>query len=252
YAARREYYARIARARELTYCEDQVIAAIRARLAGRGYTPVPRQMGEIHTFAFIPHFSWHTALIPDLRPLGPVTEFDYVAHGYDVEDFRKGSVQAMQRRREMNDMVLPALRQAHARHSVDWVFVYATGLEVRVEMLRAIVDQLGIPVVNMCLDDKQAWTGPLLDGQRVGQVDIAAAFDLSWTSARVACEWYLGEGARPIYMPEAFDAATSYPLPVAQDIPVSFIGGAYGFRPSVVRYLLRQGVPIQTFGPGWP
>lgn len=251
YAGRREHYARVAWEHGLSYHEDQVIASIRARLAKRGYQPSLRRMGEVHTFAFIPHIGWHTALIPDLRELGPVTEFDYIAHGYRPEEFQRCDGQAAQRRQAMNDMVLPALRQAHARRPVDWVFVYASGLEVRAEMLRAVVDELGIPVVNMCLDDKQSWAGPMLDGQRLGQVDIAAAFDLSWTSARVACEWYLAEGARPIYMPEGFDRTAYRPLPVAQDIPVSFIGGAYGFRPSVVRYLKKHGIPIQTFGPGW-
>jgi len=66
---------------------------------------------------------------------------------------------------------------------------------------------------------------------RAGQIDIGPAFDISWTSARVACEWYMVEGARPIYMPEGCDIATYRPMEVPRDIPVSFIGGAYGFRP---------------------
>lgn len=251
YASRREYYVNIARERGQVYSEDRMVITIRARLAQRGYSPVLRRMGEIHTFAFIPRIGWHPALIPDLRQLGPVTEFDYAAHGFRPEEFQRCDTRAAQRRREMNDMVLPALRQAHLRRPVDWVFVYASGLEVRTEMLQAIVEGLGIPVVNMCLDDKQSWTGPTLDGQRFGQVDIARFFDFSWTSARVACEWYLVEGARPIYMPEGFDSTTYRPLPLAQDIPVSFVAGAYGYRPSAVRYLGRHGISVQTFGRGW-
>jgi spore maturation protein CgeB len=103
----------------------------------------------------------------------------------------------------------------------------------------------------MCLDDKQSWTGAWMGDQRAGQTDIAATFDLSWTSARVACEWYLVEGARPLYMPEGFDHCTFHPMEVPQDIPVSFIGGAYGFRPDVIEFLRRRGIPVQTFGPGW-
>src|SRR5262249_31082899 len=98
YVARREYYAHIARDRELVDCEHEVITSIRARLAERGYTPVPRQMGEIHTFAFIPHLSWHTALLPDLRTLGPVTEFDYMAYGFRLEEFHRRGMQVAQRR----------------------------------------------------------------------------------------------------------------------------------------------------------
>jgi hypothetical protein len=252
YVARREHYAHLAHERKLVYRESDIISALRGRLKGRGYIPTPRRMGEVHTFTFIPHIGWHTALIPDLRELGPVSEFDYVAYGYQPEEFRRRDNRAAQRRREMNDMVLPALRAAHARQPVDWVFIYASGLEVRGEMVRSIVEELGVPVVNMCLDDKQSWDGPILDGQHLGQIDIAPFFDLSWTSARVVCEWYLVEDGRPTYMPEGFDMNTYRPMAVGQDIPVSFIGGAYGYRPSVVRYLRRHGVPLQTFGEGWP
>jgi hypothetical protein len=252
YSARREHYARLAQEKKVVYREADVISAIRSRLKDRGYIPTPRRMGEVHTFTFIPHFGWHTALIPDLRELGPVSEFDYTAHGYRLEEFRRRDNRAAQRRLEMNDMVLPALRAAHARRPVDWVFVYANGSEIFAQTLRQITEELSVPIVNMCLDDKQSWDGPILDGQHLGQIGIAPFFDLSWTSARVACEWYLVEGGRPIYMPEGFDMSTYRPLPVAQDIPISFIGGAYGYRPSVVRYLRRHGVPLQTFGEGWP
>jgi hypothetical protein len=152
----------------------------------------------------------------------------------------------------MNELVLPALRQAHETRPVDWVFVYASGLEIAADTIERITAELGIPTVNLCLDDKQSWTGPFMGDHHAGQIGIASAFDLSWTSARVACEWYLVEGGRPLFMPEGFNAAVYQPSQIAQDIPVSFIGGAYGYRPAVVNYLLRHGVPLQTFGTGWP
>jgi len=251
YRKRREYYADLAHDRGLVYRETEVIEQIRQRLARRGYSPTPRQAGEVHTFAFIPRISWHASLYPELKELGPVTEFDYAAYGYSPEEFKRFDTEARRRRREMNDLVLPALRKAHAERPVDWVFVYASGLEVRAELIRAIIDELGIPVVNMCLDDKQSWTGSRLDGQWTGQVELAPAFDLSWTSARVACQWYLGEGGRPIYMPEGYDQKLFRPMPCRRDIPVSFIGAAYGFRKSAIRDLRRYNVPIRVFGRGW-
>jgi hypothetical protein len=251
YASRRDEYARRAEERGLVYQEADVVAAVRDRLARRGAAPRRRKPGEVHTFTFVPRISWHASLLPDLRELGPVTEFDYAALGYDWFEFYRQDARAARRRREMNSRALAALQDAHARRRVDWMFVYASGLEAHVDFLRAVTEEIGIPVVNMCLDDKQSWTGPMLDGQRPGQVDIGPAFDLSWTSARVACEWYLVEGARPIYLPEGFDASLFRPLDVARDIPASFIGGAYGFRPAVVRYLRRRGIPLQVFGDGW-
>jgi hypothetical protein len=152
----------------------------------------------------------------------------------------------------MNELIPPALKQAHARRPVDWVFVYASGLEISATVIQRITSELGIPTVNMCLDDKQSWEGIWMGDHRSGQVDIASAFDLSWTSARLACEWYLAEGGRPIYLPEGFDVGRCRAISGNPDIPVSFVGAAYGFRPEVVRFLRQQGVPVQTYGRWWP
>ncbi|NQU26535.1 MAG: glycosyltransferase [Candidatus Nealsonbacteria bacterium] len=251
YRRRREYYAGLIRDRGLVCRESEVVGQIRQRMADRGYSPTVRKPGEIHTFTFVPRRSWHPTLFPDLYELGPVSEFDYAAHGYRVSQFRTCGARGVRRRQEMNDMVLPALRKAHAERPVDWMFVYARGEEIQADVLRTVVDELGIPVVNMCFDDKQSWAGPVFGGQRTGQIDIASAFDLSWTSSRMACDWYLAEGARPIYLPEGFDRNAYRPLPVDRDIPVSFIGAGYGCRPPIVRYLRRNKIPIRVYGSLW-
>jgi len=228
------------------------VAAIRARLARRGWTPVPRSIGHVHTFAAIARVAWHDALFGDLHTLGPVTEFDYAALGYRPEQLWRLDAAANTARDRISATLLSQLRAAHQRHPVDWVFVYANGSEINASAIRVVAEELGIPTVNMCLDDKQSWTGPSSGGQRPGQIDIGPEFDISWTSARVACEWYLVEGARPLYLPEGFDAAAFRPVQVERDIPVSFVGAAYGFRPAVVRHLESAGIPVQSFGAGWP
>jgi len=90
-----------------------------------------------------------------------------------------------------------------------------------------------------------------MDGQSGGQRDIASHFDLSWTSARVACDWYLVEGANPLYLPEGFDASTNYPVDVPKTIDVSFVGAAYGFRRQIVDHLRSHHINVATYGRGW-
>jgi Glycosyl transferases group 1 len=252
YQARREHYARLARQKNIVYRESDSIDALRTRLAERHYRPFPRKMGEVHTFAFVPDLSWHRELLTDLRGLGPLTVFDYVSLGFGWDKFWKADRVGLAQRQAMNKKFLESLKTAHETRPVDWLYVYASGMEVSAGSICSVTEELGIPTVNMCLDDKQSWTGPFMGDHCGGQVGIASAFDLSWTSARVACEWYLVEGGRPIFMPEGFNAAIYKPRQIAQDIPVSFIGEAYGYRPGVVDYLLRHGVPLQTFGAGWP
>ena len=175
YGARREHYVDLARERGLVYNEEQMISAVRDRLTQRGYTPSPRKMGEIHTFAFVPRIGWHSSLYPDLYELGRVTEFDYGAHGFHWKDFLRADPKSLSARKAINDRVLPALRTAHERAMVDWVFVYASGLEISANTIRQITDELGIPTVNMCLDDKQSWTGKWMGDHRAGQVDMTQA-----------------------------------------------------------------------------
>ncbi len=251
YVETRERYESLVAERCNIYVEREVVAKIRERLARRGYTPTRKEVGEIHTFAFIPRVGWHGALFGDLKELGVVTEFDPIRAGYNWSDLYILDRRFPERRRAINKMVVQHALEVHARHALDWIFVYASGREILSGTVREIIDKTGVPVVCMCLDDKQSWTGQAVDGQHFGQVDVAPAFDVSWTSARVACGWYLVEGALPVYMPEGFDTHTFKPLLVEQDIPVSFIGGGYGYRPDVIRFIRKYGLQIQTFGSEW-
>lgn len=248
---RQSEYARRAETAGLRYDLSSTCDEVQQRLAGRGYQPTLKEAGDVHTFAFIPRIGWHPALYPDLESLGRVSEYDYAAHGYTCEEFRACNSQAVRRRRAMHREFIDTLCRVHAQDPVDWVFIYASGLEVTPTLIEEITERIGVPVVNMCLDDKQSWDGPHMDGSRHGQIDLAPVFDLSWTSARVACEWYLCEGGRPIYLPEGFDPKFYRPMAVEKDIPVSFIGGAYGFRRSLIRDLRRCNIPVHVFGPGW-
>lgn len=252
YRARRDHYADEAQRRNLVYREPDVTMDVRTRIRSRGYSPATRGVGEVHTFAFIPRIGGNPAMFNDLYQLGPVTEFDYTALGIGLDQLRDTATHGATLRVDINERMLEALRSAHAERPVDWFFAYGNGYEVEADAIRRVADELGMPTVNMCLDDKQSWTGPPVGKQRLGQIDLAPVFDLSWTSARVACEWYLVEGGRPLYQPEAFDAQMYRPMDVPRDIMVSFIGAGYGYRPSVVRHLRKHGIEVQTFGPGWP
>jgi hypothetical protein len=252
YRERRERYAAVAAGRGLMYDGQAMTAAIRSRITARGWSARQRKKGDVHTFAFIPNIGWHVSMLPDLCELGPVSRYDYVGDGYRVEEFWTRSRTAVERRRRMMDSAIEAMRAAHRERPIDWAFFYASGIEIAPDFVRRVVDEFGVPVVNMCLDDKHSWSGPGIDGHRTGQIDLIPHFDLSWTSTRVACEWYLVEGGRPIYLPAGFSAHVYHPRDVPRDLDVSFVGSAYGFRASVVQYLRRHGVSVATFGLGWP
>jgi hypothetical protein len=148
-------------------------------------------------------YSWHKHLLPDLRELGPVTHFDYTALGFSLKQIAHADRRDILQRQEMVKLILPALRAAHHQQPVDWIFFFYGGSQdVSPTVVRQITEELGIPTVNVSLDDKQGWAGRRKDEYRSGAVDITSAFDLFITSARIACEWHLVEGGRPIYLPE--------------------------------------------------
>lgn len=233
------------------WTQQDIQREVRQRLKERGYHPSLRLPGQVHTFAFIPRMGWHGDLYPDLHELGSVSWYDYTQYGYTWSEFRRGDRRAVGRRREMLNHFFHLLVETHQQRPIDWLFVYASGVEITADTLRRIEETLGIPTVNMCLDDKQSWVGPLVDGCHFGQIDLAKVFDLNWSSARVACDWYRAEGGRPIYLPEGFDSRRFRPMRVSKDIPVSFIGDAYGFRRRWAAGLRRYGINVRCFGRGW-
>jgi hypothetical protein len=240
------------RERGLVYSEEDTRRRVEARLAARGYRPRKCSVGSVHTFALVPMLGWHWQLMPDLHELGDVTHFDFTRFDQRVyADCDLAGPHGMAARRRQNDAWFAALEETHRKKPVDWVFMYASGTHVLADTVRRVQEWLGIPVVGMCLDDKQSWEGPWLGEQRGLQVDLAGVLDLAWTSAHVATGWYLAEGGRPLYLPSgclvAKEAAT-----VRKDTLITFIGAKYGFRSSVVRYLARHGVEVDARGRGWP
>lgn len=251
YLSWRENYAKIADEKGLVYSGDSVKSQVRQRLRDRGYAAKCRRLGEVHTFACIAMYGWHKHLLPDLMELGPVSHFDMVGMGFDYLEISRGTSKGIVQRSEMNQRILPTLREANAKCPVDWVLFYGGGQEVSPAVLQAITEEMGIPIVNMSFDDKQGWAGRWMGDCRAGAIDITPWCDLFMTSARVVCEWHLIEGGRPIYLPPGFNSKAFRPLYIKYDIPVSFVGTDYGARRPMVEYLKRHNVPVSTYGLGW-
>lgn len=251
YIGRREKFFAQAEQSGVLYREKSIAREIKTRLSNRGYTPKLRQPGGVHTFACIPQFSWHPHLLPDLRELGEVTLFDYGSLGYRDQEFQHTGRRGIERRKEMTSQMYEAFRKAHSTRPVDWILCYGGGQDTSASIIRRITQEFGVPTANMTFDDKHGWDGSSVGEHCSGARDITREFDLFATSARVACEWHIVAGGRPIYMPEGVDVGHFHPMMLEPDIPVSFVGAAYGFRPLVARDLRRFAIPLQAFGKGW-
>ena len=249
YRRRRDTYDAVVQAQGLVYHPKRSADAARERAAKRGHKIPAVRSSELHTMAFVPRLGWHSILISELSKLGQLSLFDYTELGISWMDLYLGDVAA---RRSMNEAFLKWAVDVHRQRPVDWVYIYASGTEMSPGTIQSLQSAISAPVVGMCLDDKNSWAGPFRDGYRSLQVDLAPVVDLAWTSSRVACDWYLAEGGRPVYLPEGCSPDLFEPLPVQKDIDVSFVGQAYGFRPRFLKALGRANIDVQGFGRGWP
>jgi spore maturation protein CgeB len=231
---------------------SQFLKTTNAKHSQRLSNVPPKVIGQVRTLAFIPLRGWHSSLLPDLSTLGPVCLFDYNALGFRHEILQQFNELSSKTHRELNEKAWQYFVKQHEQEPFDWFFVYANGIEIDRNLVRRVREELKIPCVNMCLDDKQSWQGPLINSQRSGQIDIAPEFNLSWTSARVALDWYRSIGANPIYLPEGYCQQSYFRMEIEPRYQVSFIGQCYGFRPRLIRYLHRHGVEVEAFGNGWP
>lgn len=222
---------------------DAIARAVKARIPG--LAAIPR--GSLRTLAIFHDYNWEaTALLPALSKYGEVVHYDWrerFDHGR--KDWGKGL------KAEMNRDLVESARMRMREGPIHFVFAYLSGELVTPETVEAL-RALGAPMVNLALNDKEAFVGKIRGGLATGVRDICRRFDLCWTSTQDALEKYCVEGAVPLYLPEGANPELHRPHNVERTIDVSFVGQRYGNRPSVVESLREAGIRVETYGPGWP
>jgi hypothetical protein len=203
--------------------------------------------GCLRTLAIFHDYNWErTALLPALESFGEVVHYDWrdrFDHG--KKEWRKGL------KEEMNRDLLGFARTLLRERPAHVFFTYLSGELVTPATMREL-SALGVPIVNLSLNDKEAFTGRVREGLATGVRDICHSFDLCWTSTRDALEKYCVEGATPLYLPEGANPGVHRPYDVEKTIDVSFVGQRYGNRPAVIDALRKAGIRVEAFGPGWP
>ena len=254
YRSRRERYEQAVASQPEAWSQRSHIERARAKIATRGYTPTLRKAGKVHTFAYLPSSWQHQNQIANaLTQMGPVTRYDYVARGTSLPSLRTATTGHSERRQQVLAEMIEALRVAHRERPVDWFFSYSLGWDMDAQTQQRIHEELGIPTVNLSLDDKNWWDEIERGDKRSALKNIAPLYDLGWTSARIVLPWYWAEGGQAIFLPEGVNSDWFRPLPgVEQDIEVGFVGSRFGYRPTIVEQLRRAGIKLMVYGDRWP
>ncbi len=253
YRRRRERYNRAAQQDPDAYSVEDAVRRAKTAISKRGYQTTRRARGSVHTFAFVPsHWSHQNQIVAALDQVGPVSRFAYDRSGFPLPSLKTHAPGSPRRRREMLDLMLSRLRNAHQQRPVDWFFSYSIGWDFSAELIQQIKTEFGFPMVNISLDDKNWWDEIEPGDSASGLINIAPHFDLGWTSATLALPWYRAEGGQAVFLPEGVNTEWFRPLEVAQDLPVSFVGSKFGYRAAIIERLRRIGIDVTTRGPSWP
>lgn len=193
------------------------------------------------------HFNWEEHnLTPALESFGDLVRYDWHPpySQYDA-GWHYGLKAAM------NQEMLRRVVEAHEAAPLDVFYGYLCGRLVFPGYIRAI-RMMGIPTLNMTLDDKTHRYSNLEPTGFAGMVDVASAFDLCWTSDPTAVEWYERIGAKAIYLPAGANPDVFTPRECERDIDILFVGKNYGRRAEIVCDLVEQGLDVEAYGKGWP
>lgn len=251
YLRRREYYFNKLEKSGLKYNEDEIKNIVINHLRVNNSLPF-KKSGKINTYVFIPIRSGHINLVHDLYELGDVKIFDYQQYNISIDSLRNANSNSFKLKKLINDLFYEDFKKSFNEIKFDWIFIYASGYEISAETLKKIKQEFGIPIVSLCMDDKQSWTGPFMGDHRAGQIDLAKIVDLAITTSKETTMWYYAEGGRAIYLPEGYSITKYHRLEnVNKNIEISFVGNNYGSRRQLMTDLNNYNIYPDCYGSGW-
>jgi hypothetical protein len=161
----------------------------------------------------------------------------------------RSALTADQWRPRLQRDLLEAFRARHQREPFDVVFAYGNHLEFEPDTFRQIRAS-GVPVVDLCLDDKHIFMPKPLPWPN-GQKPLIGSVDVHLTNSPDSMRWYFAEGAPAYFMPQGVDTEIFRRMDVEKTYDVVFIGQKYGARARLVEAIRAAGVKVECFGRGW-
>lgn len=253
YRLRREAYEALNAQTAEAYVEAAAVARARDKIRRRGYQPSVRASGDVHTYACIPsNWPHQNQIARALTTMGPVSRFDYTTRGLTLRELRTAEPGSLEKRARVQSELMDDIRRAHKERPIDWFLSYALPWDLTPETVVRIQEEIGIPTVNVSLDDKNWWEAIERRDPTSAMRSLVPKFDLGWTSARTVLPWYWAEGGQAIFLPEGVDSAWFRPLDVPRDIKVGFVGNRFGYRPELIETFRKAGIEVVVHGTSWP
>lgn len=250
------YYTREVEKKAYVYNEYAAIKEFKKRHLLLNPDYIAKKVGDLRIFWIGSNRDQdESGFLQALRSLGTVVELSnyngaygqwYGNPGHHTKLFDKKIIQ-------QNDQFI--LSQIEAIHQkglrLDLVLGQMLANYISVETLSK-VRALGLPVINISMDDRlpEHWISHQL--QRTGAIGLSSMTDLALTTSPDTCSWYGLEGCPAIFWPFASSPDLFGPDDKKErDIDVLFIGNRYGVRKDIITALAREGVSVTCYGRGW-
>jgi spore maturation protein CgeB len=155
--------------------------------------------------------------------------------------------------REANDEALyKQVYEAHINNTID-VIIGQMWAQLLSKDVLIKVQKLGIPVINIAMDDRLPIHWDEYKGIQLGSVGLSPGIDIALTTSSETCLWYALEGCPALFWPLASDPGVFASTEGNnKDIDVLFIGNRYGIRGEIIGYLEQNGIKVTCYGNGWP
>jgi len=196
-----------------------------------------------------------SGFLQSLRRICTVTVFTNIEGKYGIWDGDPNAVQvpSFDEIREANaQTLLRQITQAQELGGIDLLLGQMWANLVPKEALMQ-VQAMGIPVINISMDDRLPDHWSHRSEVRSGSVGLAPGVDMMLTTSPETCLWFGVEDCPALFWPLASDPEVFAPnLNEIRDIDVLFIGNKYGLRGQIIRHLEKRGVAVDCYGNGWP
>jgi len=244
-------YDSMAIAADYIYKEDNALAEFSRRLQcyRPNYTPVSK--GDLRLFWLGANQAQdESGFLQALRRVCNVTVFKNIDGNYGIWYGRENS--SFAEIRCVNDeALLTQISRAHAEGGIDLLLGQMWAGLISKEVLSK-VQAMGIPVINIAMDDRLPVHWSTYKGIRLGSVGLSPGTDMVLTTCSETCLWYGIEHCPALFWPLASDPTLFAPSKEQiRDIDVLFIGNCYGIRGEIVSYLQQNGINVECYGRGW-
>lgn len=150
---------------------------------------------------------------------------------------------------ENDRQIVRQITAAHSEERVDVLIGTMVAQSVSLEALQH-VRRMGIPVLNIAMDDRLTDHWESRGATRLGAIGLAPAVDLVLHTTPEYIPRYLADGHPAVFWPFGSDPELFTPA-ATKRFDVCFVGNNYGWRATLIRDLERAGIRVECFGSGF-